>query len=1041
MKDEDVLKKVEEVFYKTAIWKHFDEKAENESKVMVENLVKYCAPILDRIIETFPTYTLHNNQHQLNILSLYSELLGPRLKDLSALETAILILSAFFHDIGMVYSKEERENLQKEDLFSVFLEKNLSAKLLLDKIKESNDENSELHDELAKWYCRWAHAKRVWVYLDQKNDDLLWGDNNIREKLGYVCESHDEAARFIKEKDEISIDYWRGADLKFCAILLRLADILDFDKSRTPESVYIHLGLDQPKSQSAQKSHEEWSKHLASGGFDFKDWSKTSGYTLYYKASPDHPAVENDIKQFLDIIENELQECREALRSCSDRWRGFQLPEKIDRTNILSQGYTTGDFKFTLDQKQILHLLMGDKLYQNSNVFMRELLQNAIDTSRYRVKHEKNNGKPEYEVQPIKISSWSDSAGFRWIRIDDYGMGMTLDQIEKYFLKIGNSLYNSDEFKVSKLDYAKTDRDFTPVSRFGIGILSCFMVADEIEVSTKSVYCDRSTTYPIRLSLQGIDSYYFLYTNNDIAKEMPNEQGNEKEYREEIGTSIALKIHPNHDRDLNIHKLLGKLIYASEVPVEYEGVAYGTEQLKDLPSETKIYKLTDDEVNQIKEFIGDPDLEMSPEIHRVPVPLAHDKVKNAQGMLYVFLFRANVTFLGDAYDADTSLWEYFDIYNSENVNKLSLSLNYERRTPNLTLKLEETDKHDNQERELQISLNHLISDLDEFNSKKVYGEIRQKVLLSHNGVIIPNKPDGFSNGAKLELDIKENSSDESICLGVINLKDDLRPDLNIARDKISSLPWNCFSQINFLTRKCLDNSEYNFEEGISYFDSYSIKDIDHNEIINDPLIRNDDGWPEVITVGDNGISVKSIGENSKIKVGVFHRYDYGKGHFLEKKVIFNNCVYTIKLSKKKKKEPKENESEFELVREAFIVGRRKYHSTSFPSHIVCEYENFNGLMPLELDSQLYNINHHFTKWLQLAYSELLNNYPNYLKSILESSSPFEPFFNPTFKPYLIEDLNADLSQLKKLLPKDLRPDFTLSASDFEVDFDTLEEVE
>jgi len=53
------------------------------------------------------------------------------------------------------------------------------------------------------------------------------------------------------------------ADLKFFAILLRRADILDFDKTRSPKSIFKHLGLNKPKNEDEEISQREYPKHIA----------------------------------------------------------------------------------------------------------------------------------------------------------------------------------------------------------------------------------------------------------------------------------------------------------------------------------------------------------------------------------------------------------------------------------------------------------------------------------------------------------------------------------------------------------------------------------------------------------------------------------------------------------------------------------------------------------------------------------------------------------------------------------------------------------
>ncbi|MGH1362978.1 MAG: HD domain-containing protein [Calditrichia bacterium] len=1008
--------RVEEIFYQTDIWKHFKSVASDSKVTCVKRLIEYSIPILDRIIETFPTYTLHNGQHQLNILTLYSELLGPRINELTDLEAAILILSAFYHDIGMVFDEDSRHDLQSEELFSLFLSTNPSARLKL-------EQESTIDNELSEWYCRWSHAERVWVYLDKIDDLLNWEGVNFRKELALVCLSHNESTKFI-ESDKLPSDYWNNADLKFCAVLLRLADILDFDYSRSPESVYSYLGLDNPKSSSASISHNEWQKHLASKGFDFQLWSKDISYPIYFKATPNHPAVENDIRDFLEIIENELQQCRVVLRSCSQKWRTFALPDKIDKTHIYSQGYTSGEFKFKLDQKQLLNLLMGESLYENSFVFVRELLQNAIDTTRHREKYEMHVRKSSFELKPIEFSTWHDEAGFKWVRVDDYGMGMTLDQIEKYFLKIGNSFYNSDDFEISKIDYPEGEKKFTPISRFGIGILSCFMVGDIIEVSTKSIFCDNKNIHPIRLSLQGIDNYYFLYTDDDIPKEMPQDLKNEKTYRKEFGTSISIRINPNFDReDFEIHNILENLAYASLVPVEYKSSLYGDQQIDELPDKIIKHKISGEDKSRLSHFLDKSIIkEINPEIHRVPIRLINDKTPNASGMLYAFLLRKNLTYKDGHQDHDRERYVYLSEEDEFIDRRVEWSLYFstfrENEPPSLSLRL--MQKSGRVEREIMIPVNELISDLEEFNGNLNYNTIRGEILLSHNGLIVQNNPDYFEKGTKLELSLEEINSDYTFCLGIVNLKDDLRPELNVSRDQILSFPWSCFSQINYLVRTCLEKSKYRFKSEINYF-SFSSKYTEKG-INNDFLLNSLDGWPSLIEIDNNGTTINNLGKK-KYEISLQGRNPYSGDSLVRTKSIFNHCNYNIKLQKKKRENPKKGESSFVLVKKAYLSSPKQVEINSFPTHYVCNYDNFEGLMPLELNQQLYNLEHFFTKWLVLVYSELLNSYPYYLRLILRANS--------------IDELNTILKKLKNLLPEKIQPDFTISERDFDVDFDLL----
>jgi Na+/proline symporter len=63
-------------------------------------------------------------------------------------------------------------------------------------------------------------------------------------------------------------------------LLLRLADIMDFDRSRTPPILYQHLGLDDAVCIDWTTTRQEWSKHLAINAIDFS-FSLTDRYTLW----------------------------------------------------------------------------------------------------------------------------------------------------------------------------------------------------------------------------------------------------------------------------------------------------------------------------------------------------------------------------------------------------------------------------------------------------------------------------------------------------------------------------------------------------------------------------------------------------------------------------------------------------------------------------------------------------------------------------------------------------------------------------------------
>ena len=204
---------------------------------------------------------------------------------------------------------------------------------------------------------------------------------------------------------------------------------------------------------------------------------------------------------YLDWVDNELLLCGEMIRYMDSRWHSLLLPSKIVR-QITAKGYISGEYKITLAKKQILELLVGQNIYEDSFVFVRELLQNAIDAVRSR--KQLDNYIPRNWKPQINIKTWQDSEGFYWFRIEDNGIGMTELMIREFFLKVGNSYYQSEQFKFDKV-HAQADVNYKPISRFGIGLLSCFMGdlhGTRVEISTKH-FPEFGKYYPAyRLSIQ-----------------------------------------------------------------------------------------------------------------------------------------------------------------------------------------------------------------------------------------------------------------------------------------------------------------------------------------------------------------------------------------------------------------------------------------------------------------------------------------------------------------------------------------------------------
>jgi len=57
---------------------------------------------------------------------------------------------------------------------------------------------------------------------------------------------------------------------------------------------------------------------------------------------------------------------------------------------------------------------------------------------------------------------------------------------------------------------AESNADYTPTSRFGIGILSCFMVADTLIVDTRRVYAPHESSNSLNITVEGQESIFWI---------------------------------------------------------------------------------------------------------------------------------------------------------------------------------------------------------------------------------------------------------------------------------------------------------------------------------------------------------------------------------------------------------------------------------------------------------------------------------------------------------------------------------------------------
>jgi molecular chaperone HtpG len=147
---------------------------------------------------------------------------------------------------------------------------------------------------------------------------------------------------------------------------------------------------------------------------------------------------------------------------------------------------TTADkqeFTFQAEIKQLLHIL-SQSLYQNREIAVRELVSNASDALD-KMRHVRLTDERYRGEEPLVISLEPDKTA-RSLTIRDNGIGMTRDELVRNLGTIAHS--GSLEFLNRLSGDAK--RDLSLIGQFGVGFYSAFMLADRVEVLSRSFSSD-----------------------------------------------------------------------------------------------------------------------------------------------------------------------------------------------------------------------------------------------------------------------------------------------------------------------------------------------------------------------------------------------------------------------------------------------------------------------------------------------------------------------------------------------------------------------
>lgn len=514
----------------------------------------------------FEEYTVHNIAHIDQMLKI-AEWIIPETtkKNMTYAEWLMLTLAIYFHDLGMVVTRDEYVR-RNETTFKEYKEKITqdTKQLEYGEYLKSQDDTF-LYQE----FVRENHATRIKQWIEGKNTQKLGEAETIRSEindilknldkmfrvdLAMICESHhkDDIEDFSKYKIKKMYGNTENekVNLNYIAIILRIADLLHITRDRTPSITRRLINVSNPVSVI------EWEKQMAVRAVGSKDQRNEDGavdgtkqkdtieITAYFDGADTADAYFG-LSSYLQYTRRELAKCSDIVEKAQKREGaiGYEFPwREIDESQIEVIGFEKKKLQFTIAQDNILQLLVGHTLYNDSSVVVRELVQNGIDAVRLQTEYEKKEGK-SYQQGKVWVE-WNNKR--RELSFWDNGTGMSMDDVENYLLKVGASKYRDGAVK-------KQFPNFSSISHFGIGILTCFMVANDIDIVTNSVEQEDANS----INLRKVNGSYLLRKMDK--SELDNRI-------KQHGTMV--KLHIRSDVDMaGVESDLRKWIVLPEVPV------------------------------------------------------------------------------------------------------------------------------------------------------------------------------------------------------------------------------------------------------------------------------------------------------------------------------------------------------------------------------------------------------------------------------------------------------------------------------------------
>ncbi|MEU9151417.1 hypothetical protein AB0D59_12885 [Streptomyces sp. NPDC048417] len=275
---------------------------------------------------------------------------------------------------------------------------------------------------------------------------------------------------------ELGGGHWQEVREHLVGPLFAIAHAMALEPTALPPDIVEHVGIPDPVTAEAFLTTLNRARWIPRGD------------ALGLQATCDHPAV---VAALVDHAQHVDTLLREARRTRPTEEIGalpvYAHADEVYEVDDAGEPRQAGEvIRFRLDEARIQELLMGENLYRDRALAIRELYQNALDACRLRRAWEHaRNGEDGFKGRIEFEQGYDQDEERYYLECRDNGIGMDETVLAEVFSRAGVRFSEHARFQEESEEWRKDGIAVYPNSRFGIGVLSYFMLADEIRVTTR----------------------------------------------------------------------------------------------------------------------------------------------------------------------------------------------------------------------------------------------------------------------------------------------------------------------------------------------------------------------------------------------------------------------------------------------------------------------------------------------------------------------------------------------------------------------------